>query len=336
MINKLYDQVKKIFKRNYKLIIIATAIYFILTYNLPYFIFKPGGLIDISDRITVENEIDLKGSYNLTYVSQLNATIPTYILSKIFKNWDLIKINEVKAQEESLTDLNTRNDLLLQSSLDSAMLVAFDRANQVYNVSDNKFMIIYVDDHETTNLKVGDELLEVAGHLVTSIDTVKEEVSNLKVGESLKFKIKRSDKTLSKQATVFQGEDSKKVGILILNDFNIETEIDIDFDFKKSESGPSGGFITALDIYTKLIKKDLTQGLKIAGTGTIDRTGNVGSIDGIKYKVLGAIKNNADIFFAPAGDNYKKAKKILEKENSNINLVAIKTIDDAINYLKSK
>ena len=48
-----------------------------------------------------------------------------------------------------------------------------------------------------------------------------------------------------------------------------------------------------LAIYKELIEEDITHGLKIVGTGTIDELGNVGEIDGVKYKILGAVKNKA-------------------------------------------
>ena len=48
---------------------------------------------------------------------------------------------------------------------------------------------------------------------------------------------------------------------------------------------------------------------------------------------LEAVKEKADIFLVPSGDNYKEAKKLKEKNNYNIEIVEIKTFDDALNYL---
>lgn len=52
----------------------------------------------------------------------------------------------------------------------------------------------------------------------------------------------------------------------------------------------------SLAIYNYLTENDITHGLKIAGTGTIDADGNVGTIGGIEYKIKGAIKNKVDVF----------------------------------------
>ena len=65
--------------------------------------------------------------------------------------------------------------------------------------------------------------------------------------------------------------------------------------------------ITNLAIYNYLTEEDITHGKTIVGTGTIDINGNVGEISGVKYKLQGAIKEKADIFLVPSGDNYNEA-----------------------------
>ena len=72
----------------------------------------------------------------------------------------------------------------------------------------------------------------------------------------------------------------------------------------------------------------------IAGTGTIDRDGNVGEIAGLKYKIMGAAKNKMDIVLVPSG-NYKEALKVKKEKKYDLEIVEIKTFEDAIEYLKS-
>ena len=52
--------------------------------------------------------------------------------------------------------------------------------------------------------------------------------------------------------------------------------------------GPSAGMIFALDIAQRLEGKNYAGTTPVAGTGTIDLSGNVGPIGGIKQKMLGA------------------------------------------------
>ena len=88
----------------------------------------------------------------------------------------------------------------------------------------------------------------------------------------------------------------------------------------------------ALSIYSAISGEDILKGRNIAGTGTIDINGNVGEIDGIKYKIMGAVKNDMDVVLVPSA-NYEEAKKVVEEKNYDIELVSISTFTDAIEYL---
>ena len=69
-----------------------------------------------------------------------------------------------------------------------------------------------------------------------------------------------------------------------------------------------------MEIYNQITDNDITNGLKIMGTGTISKDGKVGEIGGVKYKLLGAVKNKADVFICPK-ENYEEAKKVRDERN---------------------
>ena len=89
----------------------------------------------------------------------------------------------------------------------------------------------------------------------------------------------------------------------------------------------------ALSIYNVIADDDIVKGRNIAGTGTIDLECNVGKIDGIKYKLMGAVKNKMDVVLVPEG-NYEEAVEVKKEKNYDIEIVSIKTFNDAIEYLK--
>ena len=105
--------------------------------------------------------------------------------------------------------------------------------------------------------------------------------------------------------------------------------------FKSNESGPSGGLMLALTIYNKLVSEDVTGGLKIAGTGTIDQEGNVGTIGGVKYKLRGAVEAKVDLMLVPSGENYEECLRIKEQEHLDIELVSVSTFDEALRALEN-
>jgi PDZ domain-containing protein len=125
------------------------------------------------------------------------------------------------------------------------------------------------------------------------------------------------------------------IGILISVDQELETIPKIEFKFKGTEGGPSGGFMMSLAIYDTLTGSKLSQNRKIIGTGSIDQYGNVGEIGGVKYKIKGAVKADADIFFVPAGQNYEDVMEVKLEKKYDITVVPVNTLDDAIEYLQN-
>ena len=125
------------------------------------------------------------------------------------------------------------------------------------------------------------------------------------------------------------------IGIMLHEKLELETSPEVEFHFKSSESGPSGGLMMTLAIYNQLTEEDITQGKKIVGTGTIDANGKVGDIAGVKYKLKGAEKGKADIFFVPNGKNYEEAIRLKERLHYKIEIVGVNTFEEALEYLKS-
>lgn len=88
----------------------------------------------------------------------------------------------------------------------------------------------------------------------------------------------------------------------------------------------------SLAIYNAISDEDITKGRTVVGTGTIDILGNVGEIDGVKYKLLGANNNDAEIFLCPM-ENYEEALEVKEEFNLNIDIHGVATFDEALEYL---
>ena len=112
---------------------IITVIVVVVLFNikLPYYIYAPGGTIDISDRIEYKEKQDYKGSLNMLYVRAYEANVPTYLLSYIFPNWDLEKMEELQiSNDESMEEIDARNKIMLDNSINSAKYVAYKNANK--------------------------------------------------------------------------------------------------------------------------------------------------------------------------------------------------------------
>jgi len=334
MINKLYEEIKRIIKENYKFLITLILVFLICTVELPYYIEAPGGIINIEDRIEIESAYESSGSLNMSYVSGYKATIPTILFSKINKDWKLIK-KETDNQNTTTEADYFRNHILLKEANQNAIEVAYKNADLEVQKDNTELYVTYIFEEANTDLKVSDKILAINNHKINSQSDLKTIVNNLKEGDIVEILVENNDKEITRTATIINYKENLILGISISEISDLKVSPSIEFNFKDSESGPSGGLMMALAIYNALTEEDITNGKKIVGTGTINKNGVVGTIDGVEYKLKAAIKEDADIFLVPSGENYEDAIKIKKEENYNIKIVEINTFNEALTYLKS-
>ena len=333
MLNKIYEKIKQFILENYKFLISLILIVVTLTYEFPYVVYTPGGIVNLENRIKIENDIENKGSFNMSYVTLRKGNLPSILLSYIIKDWDLIKEKEITSDNESVDELLKLEKLYMNSSIDNATILAYQKAGKEINITKNINNVIYIDKLAKTDLKIYDQITSVDGKTINTIDELKEYINTKNENDIVNFEVINNDKKATRKAEVIKIGDELKVGIAFLTTYEYDANPDIKVKTKSSESGSSGGLMLSLAIYNKLIDKDITKGKKVVGTGTIDIYGNVGKIDGVKYKILGAVKNKADLFICPE-ENYDEAIKVKKEHNIDLKIIRVKTFDDVINYLE--
>lgn len=332
MFKQILSKIKEILKENYKFFITLVVIFIICTIKLPYYIETPGGIIDVTKRFEIENASVTNGSLNMAYVGELNATIPTYLIAKINKNWDLIKKEDI-LDDENIEDTYYRDKLMLDEANNNAIKFVYEKANKEYEIISSKLYITYVDKEADTDLKVKDEIISVDNKKFENKEELNNYIKSIDINKKITFRVINNDKEYTRYAYVKTYDNIKAIGIYINKEEEIKTNPEITFKFKKSESGASGGLMMSLAIYNALTNNDLTKGRLIVGTGTIDENGKVGEIDGVKYKLKSAVNKKADIFLVPSGDNYQEAIKEKKEHNYDIEIVKVSTFDEAVEYL---
>lgn len=332
MFNKLYENIKSFIVENYKFLLVWGIIIFLFFYEFPFVIYTPGGIVNLESRIEVEDGYETEGSLNMSYVSLVKGTLPMILLSYVIPNWDLIKSSEITIEDESVDELLEMEKLYMQSSIDNATILAYQTAEAEINITREVNNIIYISDEAETNLEVYDEILQADGQDITTVDELKEIVNSKTEGDTIIFTVNRNGKERECQAKIYDTSDGLKVGISFLTTYEYETDPKISVETKASESGSSGGLMLTLAIYNALTPDDITKGRTIVGTGTISLDGTVGAIDGVKYKILGAVKNDAEIFLCPM-ENYEEALRVKEEFDLDIKIHGVATFQEALEYL---
>ena len=160
-------KIKKYIKDNYLFIISCLILIFLFNYHLPYYINMPGGTIKVNDRIECKKCSDINGSLNMLYVTEYEATVPTYLLSLVIPNWDLERISEQQISNETPEDIYNRNRLMLENSVDNAIYVAYTNSNKEIKVKSKKNIVIATT--KNNGLNIGDEVLKINGKEIENI-----------------------------------------------------------------------------------------------------------------------------------------------------------------------
>lgn len=330
MFSKIYEGLKVFVRDNVIFLITLVVMFAVCSYELDYIVYIPGGNVNLNDRIEVDGGYETSGSFNMAYVSVLSGRIPTILLSYVMPNWDLEKTENITLENQSIDDLNAYNKIQLNSSLSQATIVAYEAALMPVQNLTETYNIAYTSSDFEGTLKVGDAIVSVNGNKLSSVDDLSTYIDDASVGDDIDFIVIRDEEEISAYATVRKEEDVRILGIVLLTTFEFNAEPELSFAAKASESGPSGGLMLTLAIYNNLIEEDLSHGLKIVGTGTINLNGKVGEIDGVRYKILGS--KDADIFFCPK-ENYEEAASVVEEFELDIKVVSVDYFEDALNYL---
>jgi PDZ domain-containing protein len=330
------------FLRNeYKFIIFTIILVIVATFPLPYYIFVSGGITDLNDRFIIEDGYEQEGSYNLSYVNRVDATVLTYLISNFVKDWEVEEVQSYKYSTESIKELEIREQLMLLSANQNAVIQAYTKANKPIDINKRYLYVAIVNSivKSDKTIQVGDIIKKIDDIDVEDYTKLTSYINTKNDGDYVELTFDRNDEEYTTNArvneVVFENNERRKlIGIEFIELLDFDVNPDIKFTFSNSESGSSAGLMTTLAIYDTLIEEDLTHGLKIAGTGTISKSGLVGEIGGVNYKLKGAVMGDADIFFVPTGENYEEAIKIKEEKGYDIEIVEVETFDDAVDYLK--
>lgn len=325
-------KIKEFIKENYKFILLMILIVLFFNIKLPYYIMAPGGTINITDRVVMDGYTkNGKGSLNMLYVSEYEGTPASVLMAKL-RSYDIESKKERQISNETTKEINRRNTIMRDNSLDIATMVAYTAAEKDIKIKDKKNIVIART--KDNGLEIGDIIISTDGKEISDVSDIRKVINTKNENDVIKFKVLRNNKELEVESKIYLEDNSKVVGVIIITEYDYDINPQIDIKFKSSESGASGGLMLTLTIYNAITDDDIIKDRKIAGTGTIAFDGTVGEIDGIKYKIMGAAKNDVDIVFVPTA-NYEEAIMTKNKYNYDLDIIRVDNFMEAVNYLKN-
>ncbi|GAA2028030.1 PDZ domain-containing protein [Agromyces tropicus] len=171
-------------------------------------------------------------------------------------------------------------------------------------------------------LEEGDVILAVDGGQVQSVDELRTALREHGTDSPAQIEVERDGEVLTVEATPEARGDQAVLGIGVRMHYEFPIDVEIQLN---DVGGPSAGMMFALGIVDKLTPGAMTGGETIAGTGTIDSDGTVGSIGGIRQKLFGALDAGASWFLAPE-DN---CDEVVGNVPDGLDVFAVGTLDEA-------
>jgi len=323
--------------------IIILLAFSLSTFQLPYYIYKPGGADPLDQIVEVEGGSESEGDMYLVTVSGGQATPIQYLWAKILSYHEVQPLEEVRPKGMTNKEYRQAQLKMMENSQESSTVVAYEAANKEITIEYNGVYVVSVREEMPAEgkLETGDHILEIDGQMIHEADDLIDYIEQKQAGDQINLEVVREDETLHIDLTldVFPNMDNKVgMGIELVTNRSVSVHPELHFS-SGNIGGPSAGLMFALEIYDQLIEEDLTKGYQIIGTGALDYNGNVLRIGGIDKKVVAADKAGCEIFFAPYEDgaddsNYELAKKTAEDIGTEMEIVPVDTFQEAVTYLE--
>lgn len=180
-------------------------------------------------------------------------------------------------------------------------------------------------------LEQGDVITAVDGQDILLASEVVTALGDVSAGEEVEVTVLRGDERVTETIVVAELSATGQPGLgVLLQTLNLR--IDMPVEVRPAEDarigGPSAGLMIALAVYDALSDDSLGDRV-VAGTGTMDTSGNVGRVSGVPEKVRGAVLAEADVFLVPAA----QAEEARSAAPDGLEVIPVETLEDAIGAL---
>nr|WP_257909978.1 PDZ domain-containing protein [Janibacter limosus] len=278
--------------------------------KVPYAVEKPGPatntlgkLSDGSELVVVNGAKDYPtdGALYFTTVRvpggpDRHITGWEWVMGQLDSTSRVLPEDEVFPPDSSAKEIQQMNAAQMQGSQKNSIAVGM-RSTGVKVPQRNLVGSIAKGLPAAGKLELEDEILTVDGKKTSTVADVVDGISDRKVGDKVTIGVRRDGTPREVTVTTTDlggGRAGVGVGIEATYDYPFEVRIDAG-----DVGGPSAGMMFALAVRDRLTPGAMTGGKQIAGTGTIDDSGEVGPIGGIAQKMVGAHETGATWFLAP-------------------------------------
>ena len=325
---------KKVPKSIWSLIIVIASILPFGLMKTDYYFMAPGPPYQWDIAIEGAESYDYEGNlYQLT-VRRDEANYFTYIWAKVDNSVDLYSREVILPKgvtPQELSEISIQN---MKTSENVAIAVALNILDyEIETQGDGVLVVGVMDDSPVAGKLLKEDLIiSINNEMIKSTTEFISLLRTYEIGDMVSIGLIRNDKEMSIQTKLIEHidyENEPMVGFLASTPnqrFVFPISVDIDTG---NVGGPSAGLMMALNVYNSLTEYDITKGIKVAGTGTIEIDGSVGPVGGVKQKVIAAKNAGSTLILVPTA-NFDDVQSYIDEDTS---IVSVDTFNEALNLI---
>ena len=306
----------------------------------PYIIERAGPTYDVLGEIDEQPVIQISGAESFESEGMLEVltvsilgkpgNTPNWIeiaLAWIDESQAVVPIELLFPKDRTVEQVTSESSAMMEVSQQDSIAAAltylgYETPRKVYIAE------VLADAAASGKLVAADFLVSLDGEAITDIEQLKSIVTAWDESQPIEVVVERKGSQVTEMVSpIKDSEGNFRMGIVIGYKYEFPIEVNLELG---DVGGPSGGMMFALGIIDRLTAEDLTGGLHIAGTGTINQAGEVGPIGGVVQKLYGASRSGATVFLAPAGN----CEEIVGNVPAGLRVVKIGTLQDAVTALE--
>ncbi len=312
----------------------------------PYAIERPGPVYDVLGTTDVDSKqvplIDISGEKTYPTTGKLDMLTvyvdgaPQSTLSwiEVAGSWfdpsrAAVPLGELFPAGETQHESDAESAIDMTNSQQDATAAALNELQIDFTTSVEVAQVIK-GTPAAGKLKAGDVLVSANGEEVSGLTMLQQPIITHGTAKPFSLVVKRGGAEQTIEVTPVINAQSKNPAIGIYTGSSYTFPFDVKVQLQ-DVGGPSAGMMLALGIYDKLTPGALAGSAHIAGTGTIDPSGAVGAIGGIRQKMYGARDAGAAWFLAPASN----CNEVTGHVPSGLTVFSVKTLDDALAAVKA-
>ena len=325
---------KKVPKSIWSLIIVVASILPFGLMKTDYYFMAPGPPYQWDIAIEGAESYDYQGNlYQLT-VRRDEANYFTYVWAKVDNSVDLYSREVILPKgvtPQELSEISIQN---MKTSENVAIAVALNILDyEIETQGDGVLVVGVMDDSPVAGKLLKEDLIiSINNEVIKSTTEFISLLRTYEIGDMVSIGLIRNDKEMSIETKLIEHidyENEPMVGFLASTPnqrFVFPISVDIDTG---NVGGPSAGLMMALNVYNSLTEYDITKGIKVAGTGTIEIDGSVGPVGGVKQKVIAAKNAGSTLILVPTA-NFDDVQSYIDEDTR---IVPVDTFNEALNLI---